>query len=77
MSETPTVESVAKGLGMVFPDLGETHRTWMAELLMSTTSASPELANELFHVKIEESVRAGNESAIQVVVAAARRGLSI
>lgn len=77
MNSQPNAESIARGLGMVFPDLPEKPRKWFADLMMSTLSASPELADELTHLKLEEAVRAGNEDAIRVVVAAARRGLKI
>lgn len=73
-SEIPTVDGISRGLLVTFPDLPETARTWVAELLMETMAGSPELADELFHLKLEQEVRAGNENAIRATLAAARRG---
>jgi hypothetical protein len=50
---------------------------WFANLMMGSLSASPELSDELTHLRLESAVRSGEEHAIRVVLAAARRGLKI
>jgi hypothetical protein len=77
VSGIPTAEGIARGLGVILPDLGEESRMWFANLMMGSLSGSPELSDELTHLRLESAVRSGEEHAIRVVLAAARRGLKI
>lgn len=77
-SDIPVPENISRGLGMVFPDLPQETRDWTGKLMTDTWfEAPPGLSDDLLWTRLEEAVRAGNENAVRLIMAAARRGLKL
>lgn len=75
--EVPVAESIAVGLAIVFSDLPQSTITWMSELMVRTWHEGPDRSDDLLFDALDKEVRAGNEDAIRMVLAAARRGLKV
>lgn len=75
--EVPVAENIAVGLAIVFSDLPQSTITWMSELMVRTWHEAPDRSDDLLFNALDKEVRAGNEDAIRMVVAAARRGFKI
>jgi hypothetical protein len=77
-SDIPTPEGISLGLGVVVPDLPRETRDWTAKLMVDTWfEAPPGSSDDLLWIDLERGVRAGDENAILLVLAAARRGLKV
>lgn len=76
-TEVPIAENIAVGLAIVFSDLSQDAIVWMSELMVSTWHEAPQQSDDRLFEEVGKAVRSGNENAIQVVLAAARRGLKV
>ncbi|WGV35964.1 hypothetical protein SEA_FRANKENWEENIE_292 [Streptomyces phage Frankenweenie] len=76
-TEVPVAENIAVGLAIIFSDLPQSTITWMSELMVRTWHEAPDRSDDLLFNALDKEVRAGNEDAIRMVVAAARRGFKI
>lgn len=76
-TEVPVAENIAVGLAIVFSDLPQSTITWMSELMVRTWHEAPDRSDERLYEEIDKAVRAGDDNAIRMVVAAAKRGLKV
>jgi hypothetical protein len=76
-TEVPVAENIAVGLAIVFQGLPQSTITWTSELMVRTWHEAPDRSDDRLFEELDKEVRAGNEDAIRMVVAAARRGLKV
>lgn len=65
-------ENVLMGLQVKFPEVEERHLDWAATELFAAYKLDEDRTNEIFFQKVEDGLREGNESAIQVALASVR-----
>lgn len=67
-----TKEALLAGLRAKFPEVEEKHLEWAAIELYAAFAANPDRINEIFFARVEEGLRVGHESAIQMAMASVR-----